>query len=83
MITATVRGKGKELKLRQEKNSKLYEHKTESLQAYVKIVSDLFLFIKSAVKHPPAPLFASPGVLLHLEIHSVASAVETTRFVGK
>lgn len=42
-ITAIVREKGRELKLRQEKNSKPYERKTESLQAYVKIVSDLFL----------------------------------------
>lgn len=55
----------------------------ESLQAYVKIMSDLFLFIKSAVKHPPAPLFASPGVLLHLEIPSMASAAETTGAVAK
>jgi len=82
-ITATLRGKGKELKLRQEKNAKPYEHETESLQACVKTVSDLFLFIKSAVKHPPAPLFASPGVLLHLEIHSAASAGETPGCVGK
>lgn len=81
MITAT--GKGKELKLRQEKNSKPYKHKMQSLQACVKIVSDLFLLIKSAVKHPSALLSASPGVLLHLEIHSMASAGETTAVVGK
>lgn len=83
IITATVREKGKALKLRQEKYSKLYKCKTESLQAHVKIVSDLFLFIKSAVKHPPALLFASPGVLLHIEIYTTASAAETTGFVGK
>lgn len=66
-----------------KKKIKAVEHKTQSLQAYVKIVSDLFLFIKSAVKHPPAPLFASPGVLPYLEIHFLASAVETTGFAGK
>lgn len=59
MIAATVTGKGKELKLRQEKNSKPYKRKTQSLQACVKIVSDLFLFIKSAVKHPSALFSAS------------------------
>lgn len=58
-IIATVTGKGKELKLRQEKNSKPHKRKTQSLQACVKIVSDLFLFIKSAVKHPSALFSAS------------------------
>lgn len=87
-----MRGEGKQydgkrerkrVKIKTGKKFKAVEHKTQSLQAYAKIVSDLFLFIKSAVKHPPAPLFASPGVLPYLEIHSLASAVEITGFVGK
>lgn len=46
-------------------------------------MSDLFLFIKSAFIHPPAPLFASPGFLLQLELHFAASPLGTSGSGGR